>query len=38
MKGKLTRNKLIGMGAIVAVVLVALAFVKSMLSGLMGQM
>ena len=35
---RLTKKKLLGMGAIVVVVLVALGFVKSMLSGLLGQM
>lgn len=35
---RLTRKKLIGMGAIVVVVLVALSIVRSMLSGLLGQM
>jgi len=38
MLARLTRNKLLGMGAIVLVVLAALLFVKSMLSGLLGQM
>ena len=35
---RLTKKKLIGMGAIVLVVLLALGFVKNMLSNVMGQM
>ncbi len=35
---RLTNKKLIGMGVIVLIVIAALAFVKSMLSGLIGAM
>jgi hypothetical protein len=36
--GRLTRKKLIGMGAIVAAILLTLAWVNSKISGLLGAM